>query len=133
MGEIREQSNDTEKIFDGNKTKYFSNLALQTRQALRLHKEAGLWERKEGKRDWGNVSEHCLVAVARSEIFADKLNLPENLKKDLMIAAALHDFFKKGEKEIVTSEGLSWSSFEKADQESEKKCVRLVLIIGLYA
>lgn len=107
--------------FIDKKRKYFTNIGLQMREALKLHKKAGLWERNNGKRDWGNVSEHCLVEVARVDVFAEKLNLPEDLKNDLKIAAALHDFFKKGEKEIVTSEGLSWDSFEKASEESTRQ------------
>lgn len=100
------------------KRRYFTQLGLQMRKALELHKEAGLWQRKEGKRDWGNVSEHCLVEVARADVLADELNLPEDIKEDLKTAAALHDFFKKGEKEIVIAGGLDWNSFEKASYES---------------
>ena len=107
--------------FTDKKRQYFVKLGLHMREALRLHKTAGLWERKEGKRDWGNVSEHCLVEVARVSILAEKLNLPEEIVKDLKLAAALHDFFKKGETEIVISGGLSWDSFEKASEESTRQ------------
>lgn len=107
--------------FIDKKRQYFVGLGLRMREALRLHKKAGLWERKDGNRDWGSVSEHCLVEVARVDILADKLNLPEDIRKNLNTAAALHDFFKKGEKEIVTSEGLSWDSFEKASEESTRQ------------
>ncbi|OGG50020.1 hypothetical protein A2763_03690 [Candidatus Kaiserbacteria bacterium RIFCSPHIGHO2_01_FULL_54_36] len=103
------------------KTRFFSRLAVEIREALKLHKKAGLWERKDGKRDWGNVSEHCLVEVARTDVFADMLNLPDDLKEDLRVAAALHDFFKKGEKEIVTKKGLSWDAFEAASEESTRQ------------
>ncbi len=103
------------------KTKYFSQLAVEMREALALHKGAGLWERKDGKRDWGNVSEHCLVEVARTDVFAGMLKLPDDVMEDLKVAAALHDFFKKGEKEIATNEGLSWNSFDKASQESTRQ------------
>ncbi len=103
------------------KREYFIHLGLQVREALKLHKGAGLWERKEGKRDWGNVSEHCLVEVARVSVLADELELPDDIKSDLKIAAALHDFFKKGEKEIVTAEGLTWDSFERASEESSRQ------------
>ena len=104
------------------KTKYFSRLAVEMREALKLHKRAGLLERnKDGKRDWGNVSEHCLVEVARVDVFGNMLNLPDDLKKDLRTAAALHDFFKKGEKEIVTANGFSWNAFEAASAESMRQ------------
>lgn len=107
--------------FIDKKRQYFVSLGLRMREALRLHKKTGLWERKDGKRGWGNVSEHCLVEVARVDVLADKLNLPEDIRKDLNIAAALHDFFKKGETEIVTSEWPSWNSFEKASRESTRQ------------
>ncbi len=100
------------------KKAYFIRIGLQMRKALQLHKEAELWERKEGKRDWGNVSEHCLVEVARTDVFADLLALPDDMKGDLRLAAALHDFFKKSEKEIVTKGALSWESFGTASQEA---------------
>lgn len=112
--------NENSEPFIDKKRQYFVKLGLQMREALKLHKKAGLWEKKEGKREWGNVSEHCLVEAARVDVFADKLNLSEDLKHDLKIAAALHDFFKKGEKEIVTSEGLTWDSFDKATAESTR-------------
>jgi len=103
------------------KKEYFIKIGLRIRKALELHKQSGLWNKKNGKRDWGNVSEHCLVAAARSEIFSDILDFTENLKKDLMIAAGLHDFFKKNEKEIVTKGGLNWDSFAKSSREAENK------------
>jgi hypothetical protein len=107
--------------FDDKKKAFFRHLGFSVREALKLHKEAGLWAKKEGKRNWGNVSEHCLVEVARADVLADKLNLPEDIKRDLIIAAALHDFFKKGEQKIVSAEGLTWASFEKASQESTRQ------------
>lgn len=107
--------------FIDKKRQYFVNLGLRMRGALKLHKKAGLWERKESIRDWGNVSEHCLVEVARVDVLAEKLNLSNDIRKNLNVAAALHDFFKKGEKEIISSEGLSWDSFEKASKESTRQ------------
>jgi hypothetical protein len=95
MKEKLELKND----FEIKKTKYFSDLALKLLSALRPHKDpGGLWDRNaENKRDWGNVSEHCLVEAARIEVLADMLDMPKKLKKDLMTAAALHDFYKKHE------------------------------------
>lgn len=122
MSEKQEQFNsDKQEQSSDKKRKYFVQLGLQVRGAFKIHKEAGLWERKEGKRDWGNVSEHCLVEVARAEIFAEKLRLSDNAKSDLNVAAALHDFFKKGEKEIVVANGLTWDSFKEAADESGKR------------
>jgi len=81
------------------KTKFFSELALSLKKALKLHKFPGeLWGRTpDKKRDWGNVSEHCLVEAVRAETIADLLHLPEQTKNDLKLAAALHDYDKKHE------------------------------------
>jgi len=110
-----------EDSFERKRTNFFSKIALHTKDALKMHKRAGLWEKKEGRRDWGNVSEHCLVVVARAMVLAEKLNLSEDIKKDIAMAAALHDFFKKGQKEVVTAGGLTWDSFEAASKESARQ------------
>ena len=114
-----------EETFERKKTKFFSQLALHAKESFRLHKEAGLWERKEGKRDWGNVSEHCLVEIARSEIFADWLGFSEETKKSLMTAAALHDFNKKQEiqrvKEAIAEGKSNWEAFEISGKESQQR------------
>jgi hypothetical protein len=90
---------ETKNEFEIKKTKYFSKLSLRVIDALRTHKGEGmLWERNaENKRDWGNVSEHCLAEVARIEIISEMLKFDDALKKDLITAAALHDYNKKFE------------------------------------
>jgi len=103
------------------KRAYFGNISRQTFNELKLHSTVGLWERVDGKRDWGNVSEHCLVEVARVGVLGNALGLPEDAQKDLKQAAALHDFFKKGEKEIVVARGLSWEAMEEAEAVSERR------------
>lgn len=96
---------------------YFFKLGLEVREALKLHKTSGLWDGRGRERAWGNISEHCLVEVARVSIFADILGLSQEIKRDLMTAAALHDFFKKGERGILESGGLTSESFEKSAEE----------------
>lgn len=106
---------------DQQKTSFFSNLAARTSSAFKEHAREGLWARTaEGNRDWGNVSEHCLVEVARVGIIADLIGLSPAGKKDLQVAAGLHDLYKKQQKEIVTQRGLSFESFEFAAQESNR-------------
>lgn len=105
-----------ENLFEKQKRKYFSQLTVQVRDALKFHKAAGLWQRKEGKRDWGNVSEHCLVEVARVKVFAEKLQLAEEIKRDLILAAAMHDFFKKAEKEMAVGGKLDWELYERSGE-----------------
>lgn len=116
MEDIGSEVNIPEK---GEVRQYFVRLGLELRAALKLHKVAGLWERNsEHKRDWGNVSEHCLAEAARAEVFADLFGLSPELKKDLKIAAALHDYFKKREKEITRQGGSTEGSFAQAEAES---------------
>ncbi len=94
-----------ERSFERKKQEYFTKLGLQVRDSLKLHKASGmLWEREAGERAWGNVSEHCLVETARADALADKLRLPPELKQDLVIAAALHDFYKRHEREAEKKE-----------------------------
>ena len=114
-----EQSVHSREEFEIKKTKFFSTLGVQMRDAFKLHKDIGLWKKVEGKRDWGNVSEHCLVEVARARVLATKLGLGEGAVHNLETAAALHDFYKAQEKRIVTQSGLSWESFDKAAEESD--------------
>lgn len=108
----------TQRLLQAKVQDYFFKLGLEMRSALRLHQAAGLWERVDGKRDWGNVSEHCLVEAARSEVLAGWLGFDENKKKELVTAAALHDFSKKLEKEITKAGGGTDESFDKAEREA---------------
>lgn len=119
------------------KTAYFSGLALQEKEALRLHRSEGLWQRTEdGDRDWGNVTEHCLVEAARVQIFAQILGFDESLTSDLMTAAALHDYFKKGEKEVLEQKGLSWDAYSEAQEIAKTKLAeagfneRIINLVG---
>ena len=119
----REQS---ERSFDEKKRAYFSALAASVLSAMRLHKRPGnLWERnKEGKRDWGNVSEHCLVEVARVGVLAEKLGLSEEVRQNLKIAAGLHDFDKRSEilamKEEIRRGGSGFDASNLSDEKAER-------------
>ena len=80
------------------KTAYFQELATGTLSAFRLHKEHELFDRDEkGEKGWRNVSEHCLAELARADVLADWLRFPEDVERDLKLAAAVHDFRKKKE------------------------------------
>ncbi|RJR13510.1 hypothetical protein C4585_01920 [Candidatus Parcubacteria bacterium] len=107
-----------EERFVLKKGKFFSALALHVKEALALHKKEGLWERKEGKRDWGNVSEHCLVEIARVEEFAQLLGVSEQTRKKLVLAAALHDYYKRREVEYARTNGKNWAALDVAGEGS---------------
>ncbi len=105
--------------FENQKTRYFVKLGVHLKDALRLHKASGLWDRnQEGEREWGNVSEHCLVEAARAREFGELLGFDKDLVEDMMTAAALHDHYKKVEKAIAEKEGLTWAAYEKAEHQS---------------
>lgn len=112
--EITEIANS---IFSVNQ-KFFANLGIELKEGLQLHKNAGLWTLKDGKPDWGNVTAHCLMCAVRVKVFAEFFGFDDDLTRDLMIAAIIHDFYKKGEKEIVVAEGLNWAAFAKASENS---------------
>jgi len=98
------------------KTRYFANLAQRLKSAFAIHQKEGNMWKKEGdnKRNWGNVSEHCLVEVARTNVLADLLDLSAQAKKNLMYAAALHDFSKRREKELsVPKGGITWEQYDR--------------------
>lgn len=109
------------------KVYYFAGLGMSTRDAFRQHIAEGLWRHINGAdgdrktiRDWGNVSEHCLVEVARTEVLADMMGFSDSGKRDLKTAAALHDAQKKQQKAIVLESGLSFASFDLAAEEAHK-------------
>jgi len=112
---------------EAKKTEYFSRLARKFYSAFVLHQTQGkLWDRTdEGKRSWGNVSEHCLVEVARAGVLSDLLKFSPEAKENFMYAAALHDLSKRREKELPVSEGgISWEEYEtEVSQWSEGRIV----------
>lgn len=101
------------------KRKYFAGLSRQVVNELKLHSRVGLWNRVDGKRDWENVSKHCLVEVARVGVLARMLGLREDVQKDLQKAAALHDFFKQKEKNILEVGNRSQRAMEVSEDISQ--------------
>jgi len=103
--------------FQKKKRKFFVKTGLSVRAALKMHKEAGLWG--EGDEDWRRVSKHCLAEVARADLLADKFGFSEEIKKDLAVATALHDFYKKREMAKRTKHGLSLSGLMQSSKEAD--------------
>lgn len=109
--------------FEEKKRDFFVKIGLRAREALEAHKDksAGdMWGKKKTAEDWRNVSEHCLVEAARAEVFAEKLGFSEQVKRDLITAAVLHDFYKKHEIEKATREGLGPKNHMRATEEAAK-------------
>lgn len=111
--------------FARQKAQFFSDLALHLHPSMHLHREQGLWQRvinEDGERvrDWGNVTEHCLVEAARVAVLADLVELPDDVKKDLLLAAGVHDFYKKAEITLLRENNTSWDAYAKAQEEARQ-------------
>jgi hypothetical protein len=116
--------------FEEKKGTYFYGLCREVRLALELHQKpletvdgnqrgGGLWDRINGERIWRNVSEHCMVEVARVGVLGQWLGLPDELVHDLKLAAAFHDFNKRRAIEItVPNAGTPKEGTEQAGREA---------------
>lgn len=125
MNTFEQQTPSTEDEFERKKKRYFSKLALSFRTELRIHRDVGLWERNQsGAREWGNVSEHCLVEGARIGVLADRLSLSRAARKDLVSAAVLHDFYKRNEVESMREAAAQGRSLHEASISSDHEAKR---------
>ena len=117
--EHSEELNSNQQNFEVRKRKYFSSLALKLKSALELHKSYDLLARNEsGEREWGNVSEHCLVVAARTEALSKFIGLSKKTEDDLVLAAGMHDFYKKNQIQKTPS-GIPLSMQDYMDSEQE--------------
>jgi hypothetical protein len=119
-GNQKETGEDFSQEFEAQKRSYFFHLGLQVREGLKLHKAAGLWQKDEQGRTWKNVTEHCLAEVARSHALSDLLGLPQDLREDLALAAALHDFNKEHEIAALNQAHDKGQSLWQAMEEQSK-------------
>lgn len=75
--------------------RFWAGVGFRVREVMKMHKLTGQLEK--GPDSWRNVTEHCLVQVARSETLGKLLELPKDLMQDMRLGAMLHDFDKKQE------------------------------------
>lgn len=113
---------------DQAKEQLFDRLRAQFPQAIELHRQFRLFELDKNGRSWANVSEHCLIETARVEVFADWLSFTTELKNDLMLAAALHDFNKRFEIEAIEADiaagGSGLTGYDRASEAATEKLQR---------
>lgn len=125
--------------FEAEKRRFFVQLALRHRSYFQPHRESGQTERyveaKAGemitvftskgkeilkKQRWGNPTEHCLVETAVAEDVAKRLQLSKADGNNLVIAALIHDWRKRGEIEEtrgVTDPKVIEASYRKSKDE----------------
>ncbi len=116
------ENSETRSNFELKKAGYFTKLGLKVRETLKLHKGVGaLWGEEGTREDWRNVTEHCLVETARANAFASLLGFSDLTKKNLILAAAAHDFNKRYEMESTKREGRTLGSFERAYSEATRR------------
>jgi hypothetical protein len=87
----------TEKLLSeqGKKRMYFASMGLSVSDGLALHRLSGQLQR--GQDSWRNVTEHCLAEVARVDVLARWIRLPEAMIREIKMGSFLHDFDKKQE------------------------------------
>jgi len=106
--------------FDRQKRAFFVKTGLSVRPVMRLHKYVG--NLRKGTESWRNVSEHCLVEVARVDVLAAVLRLSGGIRGKLRIAAALHDVGKREEvaafRAANETENSAWEACTEASRQS---------------
>lgn len=99
---MNEEILNAENLFENKKYYFFNKIAIQLKDAFKIHKMNRLWQRnQQGMKDWRNVSEHCLVEVARVQALADMIGLPSHIVDMLRLSAALHDANKRLEIDAI--------------------------------
>lgn len=112
---------------DTKKSIYFTNLGLSVREAIRLQKRFGLFEKEmftgevKFKRRRHQAPEHMLVVTARAMILGEWLGLSSEIMQDLKLSAAMHDAFKAEEHKITKEGNFTWKSFEIAEAKETEE------------
>lgn len=125
---MTEQTDQSVNQIEGQKTRYWAGVGLSVRKGIRMHQASGqLTKNPEGIREWGNVTEHCLVEVARGEVLGRWVGLPDDLIADIKVAAVLHDFHKKQEitaTRYVNESGTSPLAAVRSEQKKSEDMLR---------
>lgn len=115
--------------YEGKRAHYWARMALSVREGLMMHKVSGQIPRarKTQERPWENITEHCLVQVARGETLGRWIGLPEDLITEIKNADVLHDFHKAPEilaMREATAVGRSPLAAVKLEQETDERLLR---------
>ncbi len=110
---------------------YLESIARAHPRAIALHDDPGnLWSPDENGRHWGNVTEHCLVEAARVYELAELLGFGDGLKRELVEAAVVHDFYKKREIELTREHALRGGSGREGVLVNEGEARGVLLSAG---
>lgn len=114
-------SSNEDASFKKRKTAFFADFARAHASSFRPHYQRGETLGRRGQEIWRNVSKHCLVSGVLTDVLADELRLPLDLKDKIVKAAILHDWFKKHEAEEMYAAGLEKAlSIERLSEVREK-------------
>lgn len=103
------------------KTHYFSEVALRNLKTARmLWVGEALGKNRQGLDIWRNVSEHCLVQTAACGVLAQELGLPQEIRKNLELAAMGHDWDKKYQSQSLKRINGQIASGELSEEEGGK-------------
>lgn len=112
--------------YERQKRRYWAGVGLSVREGIKQHQISGQLTKDAAtlKREWGNITEHCLVQVDRVEILGRWIDLPEDLIMDMKLGAVLHDFSKRQEitatKEANQNGSSPLAAVKKVQAESEQ-------------
>lgn len=94
-------------------TKYFQKRVFPRLPEMRAAKARGLFPKSEG---WRNVVEHEIVEAEACDILAEELGILELTRRNVNLAASLHDVNKRREIELMRKVGSSGYAQGQADQ-----------------
>lgn len=126
---------DPSQIEQSKRVKFFSDLALSSIKAMRIHRESGQTQRfkdpkvEGGKKErWGDVTQHCLVEAAASQVLSKLLKLTPEQADIFKQAALVHDAGKRPEIEAInlakSKEGATGKSIDIANNRAYDKSKR---------
>lgn len=100
--------------------KYFKGVFNRHPDIMQLHIDAGLWDERDGKPDWANISGHSGYVGARGRVLARMVGMSSDMQNLAEAAGLLHDIGKRNEVLYTKQHGRTWASFEEANKVAEK-------------
>lgn len=104
---------------DTQQAKYFKGVFTRHLTAMQLHADAGLWDPRDGKPDWANISGHCGFVAARSRLLTRMAGMSLQMQNLAEAAGLLHDIGKRNEVLYTKAHNRGWDSFAVANKMAE--------------